>query len=398
AATASPTAAATATRRASPTPAPTQLIVWEGLPPAQSEALAEDIESFTTAHPQVMIDLQHYNAPAEFIAAVQGGRAEFDLVLGPQALVAGLQAGGYLVPLEEIVAPDFLEGFIQPARSGAQMNDRQWGLPATAGFHLLLFYNTDLVEEPPATTSELFDLAEARTGEGQWGLAINSYDPLWLLPWLGAYGGWLTDGADTPNLDSQAMEQALTLWLKWQGRIAGIAPVITYTEARDLFLDGHVAMLVDGEWAIGDFRQADRVPWAVAPLPDVGSTGQAATPLILARYWAVGGEAGGDAPASTSQQQAIAAFLEFVTEPQRQLRWTSQFGLLPTRSEALNSPQILNDPILRVSARQLQAGRGLPLNLNPDTLLQAMRAPLREMLDGRLTPQEAAAAMQSAVE
>jgi hypothetical protein len=56
---------------------------------------------------------------------------------------------------------------------------------------------------------------------------------------------------------------------------------------------------------------------------------------------------------------------------------------------------ILNDPALRVSAAQLQAGRGMPLNTDPNLLLDAMRAPLEGLLNGDLSPAEAAAAMQA---
>jgi ABC-type glycerol-3-phosphate transport system substrate-binding protein len=94
----------------------------------------------------------------------------------------------------------------------------------------------------------------------------------------------------------------------------------------------------------------------------------------------------------------VAAFLEHITGPERQLNWTTQFGLLPTRRQALDDPLIANDPALRVSAAQLRAGRVVPLGVNANTILDAMREPLQGMLDGELTPEEAAEAMQRNVE
>jgi hypothetical protein len=40
------------------------------------------------------------------------------------------------------------------------------------------------------------------------------------------------------------------------------------------------------------------------------------------------------------------------------------------------------------------AGRAVPLGTNPDALLNAMREPLRQALEGQMTPQEAAEMMQ----
>ncbi len=123
-------------------------------------------------------------------------------------------------------------------------------------------------------------------------------------------------------------------------------------------------------------------------MPVIEETDQPPSPLVLARYWAIGSETTGP------RVEAATAFLEFITQADRQLTWTQAFGLLPTRREALNSPQILTDPALRISAQQLQAGRGVPLNTNLNEILDAMRSPLAQLLAGTLTPAEAAALMQ----
>ena len=146
-------------------------------------------------------------------------------------------------------------------------------------------------------------------------------------------------------------------------------------------------MLIDGEWAIGELTQEAQIPWSVAVLPAVGEDEHPAAPLVLARYWALGADTSG------RQAEAAIAFLEFITRAERQLAWTEEFGLLPTRRDALNSPPILTNPALRVSAQQLQAGKGVPLDADVVSLLNAMRQPLDLMLRGKITPQEAAAQM-----
>lgn len=373
-------------------PAPAHLVLWENLLPAQANALAADVAAFEAIRPNYTLEIQHYEDAQTLIEAITGETIEFHLALGDASLASALQAQAALEPLDEKFSREFLESFASPAMTGATRDGHLWGLPDTAGLHLLLFYNRDLIAVPPANTEELYTVAESFTHEGHWGLALNSYDPLWVVPWLWAYGGWLTDGDGNPTLNTPPMVNALTLYLSWQGRLTGVAPVVSYVEARDLFVSGQAAMLIDGEWAIGELNQAKEVNWGVAPLPFVGETEQPAAPLIAGRYWLM------RSGLPATQRDAAVDFLTFITAPERQLAWTAQFGLLPTRLEALNDPAILSDPALQVSAQQMQAGRGLLLGVDANRLLDAMRGPLRAVLEGDMVPEEAARAMQAAME
>jgi ABC-type glycerol-3-phosphate transport system substrate-binding protein len=132
----------------------------------------------------------------------------------------------------------------------------------------------------------------------------------------------------------------------------------------------------------------------VALLPDVGEAEQSqpAAPLVLARYWVI------SRSATSDRALASTAFLGYITHPERQLAWTIRFGLLPTRRKALDDLVIVNDSALRISAAQMLAGRTVPPGVNADVLLNAMREPLRGVIDGELTPQQATEMMQTNVE
>lgn len=401
-ATGTPSAAvevATASRRVEPLPTPTAILatlsVWENLPPAQAEQLAQDIEQFQAQFPQYQVELRHYNSPEEFLKGVSGQTVDFDIVLAAPPLLGSLRAMERLAPLADFFPPSFLGAFEAVTLAGAEQEGQLWGLPDTTGFHLLLFYNRDLVDNPPGDTEGLARLPEALAGQAA-GLGLNSYDPIWLLPWLSAYGGWLTDEAGAPTLDSEAMIAALTLYLDWQQPQTPLAPVTTYHEMQANFLNGNLATIIDGEWAIRELAGTNRLNWSVAPLPRLSQSGESAqppAPLLLGRYWAISADV-----VSGDQVLAITAFLDSMTRSERQLAWTAQFGLLPTRREALDAPLIISDPILRASMLQMKAGRPVPLGVNVNLLLDAMRAPLREALAGTLTPAEAAAAMQANAE
>jgi len=375
-------------------PAATPINVWVNLPPAQLALLEEDVAAFQSEFSQYTVELQQYSTPQEFMTPLMANQLAFDVVLASPVLLGNLWAAGQIAPMEDFFSPGFINNFAAVTLAGASQEEAIWGLPDTAGFHLLLFYNKDLVDTPPASTSQLLELAQTLSQGSQWGLGVNRYDPLWLTPWLVPNGSWLTDQSGRPTLNTPAMESALTLYLSWQGRLAGVPPAETYNELRAKFLDGDLAMMIDGEWAIGELANTDEIDWGVALLPQVDQAqeSQPAVPLVLARYWAI-------SPAAT-QTNALASteFLTFITRPERQLIWTARLGLLPTRREALDDPAIINNPTLRVSAAQMQAGQAVPLGTNTNALLDAMRDPLRQVIDGSLTPQEAAAQMQANAE
>lgn len=403
-----PTATATSSRTPtlappSPTPREIAITIWEGLPEAQAELLATDIETFQAEFPQFTVLQRHYDSQEDFMTALATGELEFDLVLASPVLLGSLWTTGQLAPMSDFFPPSFLDGFDSVTLQGATQAGQLWGIPDTAGFHLLLFYNRDLIDTPPANTTALAELARtAQEGPDRiaWGLGLNSYDPLWLVPWLTPSGGWLTDAAGQPALEPAAVQTALELHLTWLGRLpsqgeaaAAIAPLATYEEVRAQFLAGDVAMMIDGAWSIFELAQTEAINWGVARLPAVSidEETQPAAPLVLARYWGIGRTVNGD------RTLAAATFLEFITRPERQLAWASQFGLLPTRRQALDDPLIGDNPALKVSARQMRAGRMVSLGTNANAILNQMRDPLRQAIDGDLTPAEAAELMQRAV-
>ena len=374
---------------AAPAPLTTRLILWENLAPVQADQLSLDVKAFNQLYPHTRIEIQHYDDPQELAAAIIQDRVDYDIVLSAMPLLATLQQADKLQSLAQLFPPDFLDAFASVTLTGAKTQNELWGLPDNAGFHLLLFYNRDLIETPPKNTDEMYALAQSLTAGNRWGLALNSFDPLWVLPWLAGFDGWIVDESGNPTLNTAAMAQTLALYQSWHQMPGAIAPKTSFFKAQNLFNKGKAAMLIDGEWAIDELTQEAQIPWGVALLPAVGEDERPAAPLVLARYWAL------DADVSGRQAEAAIAFLEFITRAERQLNWTEKFGLLPTRRDALNSPQILTDPALRVSAQQLQAGKGVPLNVDIAILLNKMRQPLDLMLRGKITPEEAAESMNS---
>jgi arabinogalactan oligomer/maltooligosaccharide transport system substrate-binding protein len=373
-------------------PEPLHLGLWEGFDPAQGEWLKREIAAYQQAKPSITVEVLHYISGDEFIERVRGGGADFDLAIGHAALVELLRTEGLIRPVGDVFEEGFLDGFAQPSVEGISRGDEIWGVPFSVGLHLLLYYNRELVEEPPQDTVTLIQMAQELTDGERYGLAMNYRDPLWLVPWLSGFGGWLVDEDGQPTLDTAAMVEALRFLHDLKFEYGVLPPEADYDLADGLFREGKAALLVNGHWALAGYREMEDLEWGVAPLPTVTETGLAPSPLVAGQYFVIGSDVSGQ------KLEAVRLLVEYIASSQRQLEWMRQFDTLPTNKAVLNDESIRSDPLWQVSVAQLLAGRGASLGSNPTMLLEAMREPLEAVMDDQMTPTEAARQMQERAE
>jgi ABC-type glycerol-3-phosphate transport system substrate-binding protein len=227
---------------------------------------------------------------------------------------------------------------------------------------------------------------------------MNYRDPLWLVPWLSGFGGWLADEEGQPTLDTAAMVEALRFLHDLKFEYGVLPPQADYDLADGLFREGKAAMLVSGHWALAGYQEIKDLEWGVAPLPTVIETGLTPSPLVAGQYFVIGSDV------SEQKLEAVQLLVEYMTSSQRQLEWkrrnsaVRQFDALPTNKEALDDESVHNDPLWQVSVAQMLAGRGASLGSNPTMLLEAMREPLEAVMADQMTPTEAARQMQERAE
>jgi ABC-type glycerol-3-phosphate transport system substrate-binding protein len=115
------------------------LVLWEGFDSAQEEWLNEETTAFQEARSGVAIEIHHYASGGELIERVRRGETQFDLAIGHATLVESLQAEGLIRPVGDVFEGGFLDRFAQPSVEGVSRSDEIWGVPFSAGLHLLLY-------------------------------------------------------------------------------------------------------------------------------------------------------------------------------------------------------------------------------------------------------------------
>ena len=378
-----------------PAAAQTDLTLWtteeagplefvEGLAAAYSEA-NPDVNITTIFHaPEDMVN--------DVLTAALGGQAP-DLLWTQADHVGPLSAAFQIAPLDGLVDTSVYE----PAALEVTTVDGQaWGAPNSFGNALMLYYNKDIVGEAPANTDELIELAVANTdvANDKYGLVYNQTQSFWLTPWLGGFGAEVFDAEGNPTLDSDEMVNALAFLqdLKWEH---GVMPVdADYDVADGLFKGGDAAMIINGDWTLGAYKDIFGDSLGIAPLPEVVG-GDWPAPWLSGKYLML--------PAATAEDEekaaVVADLVDFINNTENQVAMAESLARIPGNAEAIADPVVADDPFIAGTAAASANGTGQPVNLEMNCAWDAMTSALVSVnASADNSPADAAASMQSALE
>ncbi len=274
---------------AEPVPAPTQtpppapaaealetLVIWADdtrtpiLQGLADEFLAEYNVKLVVEDLGVVQDIR-----SQAIIAIPAGKGP-DIYIGVHDWLGALVASGLVAPIDlgekqEAFVPSTLEAF-------TYTDGKLYGMPY-ATENIGLFYNTDLVQTPPATWDELLQIGRdlKAAGKVEYATAISSGALYNALPLWTANGGYIfgktESGAWNPQdvgIDSEGFIAGVA-WMK-SAVDEGLIPAnFDYETAHSLFETGKMPFLMAGPWALDRIRKSG-VPYAIATnFPDNGA-------------------------------------------------------------------------------------------------------------------------------
>ncbi|MCB0034075.1 MAG: extracellular solute-binding protein, partial [Anaerolineales bacterium] len=145
--------------------------------------------------------------------------------------------------------------------------------------NLAFFYNTDMVDAPPATWDELIEVGGAMvdSGDATYAIALTgtTYDA---FPLQTAFGGYIfaQDGAaydpSDVGVDSEGMIAAGN-FIQDNVEAGYISNSVDWDTAHVQFETGEIPFLMAGPWALDRIRESG-VPYAVASFPAAAQDGQ----------------------------------------------------------------------------------------------------------------------------
>jgi arabinogalactan oligomer/maltooligosaccharide transport system substrate-binding protein len=359
---------------------------------AYVEALAE---AYSEEHPNVTISVVNKDVEVlreDLVNTALSPEAAPELVWTVADHVGPFTSAGVIQELDgQIDTSSYEEG----ALSAVQVDGTTWGIPISNGNQLMLYYNKSLIgDEAPADTDALIAAAQENTGDGTYGLVFNETESFWLTPWLAGFGSsvFAEDGT-TPTLDTPEMQAALEFLydLKYTEQV--MPTEADYTIASDLFTSGDAAMIVNGDWELGNYGDQLGDNLGVAPLPTVSSTGQDPAPYTAGAFYMVPTAVEGDA------LTVVLDFMAWSTNTENQIQMVEELRRLPANAEALADPIVTDDALLAGAAEAVTKGIPQPTNVEMRCVFDAMNTGVRDVLGaGNDDFAAVTAAMQSAAE
>jgi len=238
---------------------------------AEEVALTGILEQAKTDLPNITINVLQvpfndiFNKYRTDVAAGGGP----DMFIAPNDSLGDDARAGLIADITDLAAGK-LDGVNQLGIDGMSLEGKLYGIPESMKA-VAFWYNTDMLPEPPKTADELLALMEGGTP------VSISYGCYHHYGFFGAYGGEVFDNnwnvvAGEGVADGMSYLNELYQISKENGwpknDSDGLAP----------FSEGTVAAITNGNWAMGDYRNALGEKLAVAALP-AGPSGPA-TPFL----------------------------------------------------------------------------------------------------------------------
>ncbi len=335
----------------------------------EGEVVRELIPDFERRNPGIRVRVQQipWSAAHEKLLTAYAGDTMPDLFQLGNTWIPEFVALRAVPPLDarieasrSVRPADYFPGIWDTNR----LQGRVFGVPWYVDTRVI-FYRKDILaragvaEMPRSWTGwlEAMGRIQARAGADRYAILLPIND--WTAPVILALqqgAGLLRDNARYGAFESPAFHKAFAFYLDLFHR--GYAPPVSGAQMTNIyqaFARGDFAMYISGPWNIGEFRarlpKALQDSWATAPLPSPDE------------HWPGVSIAGGASLAisrTSPHPQAAWRLIEYLSEPEQQLRFNRLTGDLPARKSAWRLGRLSEDRHARAFWVQLQHLRPTP--------------------------------------
>lgn len=267
------------------------------------------------------------------------------------------------------------------AAEAVQFDGGTFGLPFGSET-VALFYNKNMVDEPPETLDEMVAIMEDHhdPANGEYGLSFPASDPYFASGFIQVFGGDMYDeDANEVGLDSTECIQGLEVLADTLFNYIPQDP--GYEAQLPVFAEEVAPFAINGPWELGNF--ADEVDdFGVAPLPTVDGNHPRSFSGI--QMWYFSSELAGD-------EAAIEATVDwaewYTTNEEVTLANAENHGLIPVHTEHAEEIDV-SDNVLAF-AEQVDHGVPIPTHPDMDSVWEPATDALELVFNGDETPQAA---------
>lgn len=258
--------------------------VWHLWTGAMANAMDELAAEFNASQDKYTVEALSVPDFQKITVAISSGDGP-DLTDSWNSYVTQFADMGAMEPLDSYIAADNydLSDFNQAALAACRYNGIQYAMPCNMNL-VALYYNKDLLsaagyDAPPATYSEMIEIAKATTSVNEDGTLKTLGFPAWPLNnyrnnMVYALGGnWIDAETLKPSVEAEGNLLTLRAYADYVSEF-GVNNVSIFTSSgktndpSDPFLSGKQALRIDGPWTSGYFAALGLdVNWGITYLP-----------------------------------------------------------------------------------------------------------------------------------
>lgn len=375
---------------------PVKIVIWSQEDPAREKVLTELFAQWAdTVAPGSTLELVHKDTETQrndLLAAGLAGAGLPDLVFGPNDPIGVYVENGLVQPLD-----DLFDMSLYPFNIGAaQVAGETYGVPTDAGNHLMFMYNKSLVEAAPDTWEDLIALCQSWDNPDVQCFAYNLNEPFWFLPFVHGFGGSVFDEEGNFAMNTEAWVNAYQFVRDLKFEYQVVPSECDYGCADGGFKEGTTAMIINGIWALGDYRNVESSPalgdenLGLAPWPALPN-GERPKPFTAGKFLSIPVTVEGD------QLAAVVSFATWLTTNEEAV---TAFSLGTNNLPAIEAVTVdaEADPLLAAAGEILQTGVGMPADAKLRCMWDAVRPNLEGVMSDSIDAATAAEEAQFAAE
>lgn len=333
-----------------------KLVVWEDVGRASTiDVAVKDFEKIYDCEVEVMEKPMYHQVE---LLEKQGPKGEGpDIVVLASDMVGVAKEKNLISPIHfmQVETNQYLPNSIASVTFDGDL----YSVPKTIET-LILFYNKDLLKEPPSTLDEYIDLSVKMRKKGKYGLLAKwdlFYTTFAIMHGYGAYI-FRTDNDGTVNLNSYGLDtsgaiESLKVLRKMSNKdlvYDYLSGVDGYNRMYELFTSNKALAVINGPWAIEDYLKAG-MNFGLTVLPTLPNGNPMAGFL---------GTKGYSISKWSSHKDLAEDFLRFINEHKYALLRYKESRQIPPVVSVLQDPSLANDDLIQVIAQQSVQAVNMP--------------------------------------
>ncbi|WP_246218206.1 extracellular solute-binding protein [Litoribacterium kuwaitense] len=363
-----------------------QLLIWA--PDDQVNAVEEITKSYTE-ETGIAVEVVPFAMDEQEDAMSLDGPAGHGPDLFFQPGVGSLSVKGLVQPMD--VDQEVLDTYSEGSVDALSYEGDVYGLPAVVE-SLALYYNKELIPEAPETIADLEAIAAEMTdpANDQYGFLYPATDFYFSFPFMGGYGAEII-GKDGDNFNIDKVELASEAAAEGGALIQGwfekgyLPNGVTMDVVTGLFNDGKVGAVINGPWALNEYKEALGDNLGTAPLPKL-ENGEHPKTFLGTKGWMLS--------AYAKNPEAATDLAIYLTNEKSLKTYYDQTGEMPAKSSILSSDEFQGDPLVAGFATQLEHATTFP----PVPALSAVWEPMGDALTFITEGEDVQESLDSAVE